>query len=61
MVYKIPVVSISHDGERTHYPSIKEAAKAIHASTRQIHDAIYHGAKCHGMVWKKVEDDDGYI
>lgn len=59
MMPKIPVVSISPDGERTHYPSIKEAAKAIHASTRQIHDAIYHGAKCHGMVWEKDGVDDG--
>lgn len=58
---KIPVVSISQDGERTHYPSMKEAAIAIHASPAQIYRAVYYGAICHGMVWKKVEDDDGNI
>lgn len=55
MMPKVPVVSITPDGERTHYPSIREAAKSIHASTRQINDAIYFGYKCHGMVWEKEE------
>jgi hypothetical protein len=54
---KIPVVSISPDGERTHYPSIKEAAKAVNASMGHISQAVNFGRKCHGMVWEKVEED----
>lgn len=50
---KIPVVSISPDGEITHYPSINDAAKAIHASTGQIYRAVNFGGNCHGMGWKK--------
>ena len=56
---KVPVVSISPDGERTYYPSVKEAAEAIHASAGQISQAINFGFKCHGMIWKKVGEDNG--
>lgn len=55
MMPKVPVMSIGPDGERTHYPSMKEAAKAIHASPAQIYRAVYYGAICHGMVWEKEE------
>ena len=58
MSRKMPVVSISPDGERTHYPSLIEAAKAIKASTAQIFRAINYGYTCHGMVWEKEEKDD---
>ena len=54
---KVPVVSISPDGERTYYPSIKEAAEAIHASAGHISQAVNFGFKCHGMMWERVEDD----
>ena len=55
---KIPVVSISPDGERTHYPSIKEAAKEVHASMGHISQAVNFGFKCHGMVWKKEGENE---
>lgn len=55
---KIPVVSISPDGTVTHYPSIKEAAKAIGTSTSFISQAVNFGHKCHGMVWKKEREDE---
>lgn len=53
MPKSIPVVSITSNGERTHYPSIKEAAKAINASPSQIHGAIHFGRIVHGMKWEK--------
>ena len=59
MSKKIPVVSISPDGERTHYPSINDAAKAVHASTGHIFRAVHFGHMCHGMRWvKEGEEDD---
>lgn len=56
MMPKIPVVSITTDGERTRYPSIKEAAKAVRASTRQINDAIYF---CWSWEWLIKKDGEG--
>ena len=55
----IAVVSISPDGTVTHYPSIKEAAKAIGTSTSFISQAVNFGKQCRGMMWKKAGEYDG--
>lgn len=56
---RTPVVSISEDGVRTHYPSVQAAAKAVDANIGQISKAVNLGKMYRGMMWEKVGERNG--
>ena len=53
----VPVVSISPDGERTYYPSIKDAAAAVGVSTSSIGYAVNFDHPSAGLRWERADPE----
>lgn len=54
---KVSIFSISPDGEKTYYSSMKEAADATGICKTSISGAVNFGHKAGGMLWERVEPE----
>ena len=55
---KVSIFSISPDGEKTYYPSMKEAAAAVGVSLTTIGRAVHFGYTAAGMSWERAEPEE---